>query len=100
MRGSCFWCGGALRPHHYAQATRSSLLMLCSAECLDAKLSADATRRRQSRRRNFKRLVVITSLVAACVTPHDGPPSLRASHPSAALASAPDGAPLAGSYGP
>jgi murein DD-endopeptidase MepM/ murein hydrolase activator NlpD len=100
VRGSCFWCGGGLSPHHYAQASGSSVVMLCSAECLDSKLRADSAKRWKWRRRNFKRLVVVTSLVAACVTPHDGPPSLHAVHPTAAQASAPDRTPLPGSFGP
>ncbi len=77
VRGSCSWCAGSLQPHHYVQAARSALFVFCSEECLHSKLRDDAATRSTARRRNLKRFVVATSLVAACITPHDGPPSLR-----------------------
>ncbi len=101
VRRACAWCEGAVPPHHFVQAVGSSLFVLCSEECLRAKLRADAATRATVRRRNLKRLVVATSLVAACITPHDAPPSLRAAQASRAHAIAPvDDAPLPGSFGP
>ncbi|MGZ3428738.1 MAG: M23 family metallopeptidase [Polyangia bacterium] len=90
-----------MRPHHYVQAARSSVFVLCSEECLRAKLRADAAIRAKARRRNFKWFVIATSLVAACITPHDGPPSLRKARAILAHPSAPaDTAPLPGAFGP
>ena len=101
VRGACAWCDGALRPHHFALPVRRTLALLCSDECLRARLRDDAAQRWRARRRNLKRLVVVTSLVAACVTPHDGPRSL---HKPVALLAPPrapaDTAPLPGAYGP
>lgn len=100
VRGSCAWCAGSLRPHHYVQVVRSSAFALCSEDCLRAKLRADAVARAAARRRDLKRLVVATFLVAACITPHDGPPSLRTT-PRMVRAVAPDDtAPLPGAFGP
>src|SRR5207248_2256784 len=101
VRGSCFWCDGALSPHHFVQATRASAFVLCSEECLRAKLRADAAARAKARRRNLKWSLVVGSFVAACITPHDGPLPLRATRAVVAPASAP--APIAllpGSFGP
>ena len=100
VRGSCFWCGGELRPHHFVEERGASLVMLCSEACVRDKRRVDASKRWQARRRTFKRLVVVTSLVAACVTPHDGPLVLRASHPIAARATTSPTAPLPGAFGP
>jgi murein DD-endopeptidase MepM/ murein hydrolase activator NlpD len=99
-RGACFWCEGALQPRHFVQAAGSSLFVLCSEECLRAKLQTDAARRAAARRRNFKRLVVATALVAACITPHDGPPSLHRAVAAIKAASRDDTAPLPGAFGP
>jgi murein DD-endopeptidase MepM/ murein hydrolase activator NlpD len=99
VRGSCSWCEGSLRPHHYVQAARSAVFVLCSEECLHAMQRADAVTRAAARRRNFKWFVVVSSLIAACITPHDGPSSLRRAvlkQPAAPV----DTAPLAGSFGP
>jgi murein DD-endopeptidase MepM/ murein hydrolase activator NlpD len=83
------------------QTERSSLFTLCSEECLREKMRADADARARVRRRNWKRLVVVSSLVGACVTPHDGP---RALHKTAAVLAQPSApaatAPLPGSFGP
>jgi murein DD-endopeptidase MepM/ murein hydrolase activator NlpD len=100
VRGACFWCEGSLSPHHFVQASRSSALTLCSEECLRAKLRHDAVARAAVRRRNLKRLVVVTTLVAACITPHQGPPSLHklALAPKLPLPAAE--AALPGSFGP
>src|SRR2546423_15603339 len=99
VRGSCSWCEGSLRPHHFVQAVRSSVFVLCSEECLRAKLQRDATTRSQTRRRAFKVFVVGMSVVAACITPHDGPRSLRKA--VVVQAAAPAGtAPLPGALGP
>src|SRR5262245_50096684 len=73
VRGSCSWCEGPLRPHHFVQTARGSVFVLCSEECLGAKLRSDAARRSTARRRYFQRFVVATSLIAACITPHEGP---------------------------
>src|SRR4051812_36460610 len=101
VRGSCSWCEGELRPHHFVQAAGSSVVVLCSQQCPRAKLRDDAAARRSARRRNLKRFVVVTSLVAACVTPHDGPPSLRPPRAAHARAAAPvDTGLLPGSFGP
>ncbi|HEX8953347.1 MAG TPA: M23 family metallopeptidase [Polyangia bacterium] len=90
-----------MQPHHYVHAAGSSLFALCSAECLRARQRAVAATRAAARRRNVKWLAVVTSLVAACVTPHDGP---RALHPPRKLVAQPaapvDGAPLPGAFGP
>src|SRR5262245_41339379 len=99
IHGSCSWCEGSLQPHHYVQPVQWSVFVLCSEECLCAKLRYDAATRSTARRRNFERFVVTTSLIAACITGHDGPPSQRAAltlfkQPTA------DRAPLPGSFGP
>jgi murein DD-endopeptidase MepM/ murein hydrolase activator NlpD len=100
LHGSCSWCKGSLRPHHYVQATRSAAFVLCSEDCLRAKLHDDAAKRSAARRRNFKRFVFATSLVAACITPHL-PPSPRTALTSLQRPTAPaDTAPLPGSFGP
>ena len=100
VRGSCFWCDGAVRASHFVHAVGGKLRTLCSEECLRAKLRDDAARRWRVRRRNVKWLLVATSLVAACITPHDGPLSLR----RAAMATKPPApspnAPLPGAFGP
>jgi murein DD-endopeptidase MepM/ murein hydrolase activator NlpD len=101
VRGSCCWCDGSLEPRHFVQAVGSSVLTLCSEECLRAKLRDDAAARAATRGRRLKRLVLVTSFVAACITPHDGPPSLH--KPAAALkapASPAEGAQLPGAFGP
>jgi murein DD-endopeptidase MepM/ murein hydrolase activator NlpD len=99
--GSCSWCKQALRPyHHYVQAGRSSVFLLCSEECLRAKLRDDAAMRSAARRRNLKRFVFATSLVAACITPHL-PPLPRTAVTVPKPPSAPlDPAPLPGAFGP
>jgi murein DD-endopeptidase MepM/ murein hydrolase activator NlpD len=101
VRGACSWCTGYLRPHHFVQALRSSVLVFCSEECLRGKLDDDAKARWSARLRHGKRLVVATFLIGACITPHTGPPSPRA--PLAMLQPAPrpvDTPPLPGSFGP
>ncbi len=103
VRGACTWCDGALQPHHFVQAVGARVHTLCSAACLSAKQRDDAARRWAARRRNAKRLVVVTAFVAACVTPHDGPPSLRKASAMLAPARAPAAdanAPLPGAFGP
>jgi murein DD-endopeptidase MepM/ murein hydrolase activator NlpD len=102
VRGACFRCEGPLAPHHFVQAAGASTLTLCSEECLRAKLHADAAARAVARRRNLTRLLVVASLVAACITPHQGPPSL---HKAVAMVKAPSPPPetaslLPGSFGP
>jgi hypothetical protein len=98
VRGSCSWCEGSLRPHHFVQPARASVFVLCSEECLHAKLRDDAAKRWLARRRNFKRFVVASTLVAACITPHDGPrTALSALKPATAPT---DTAALPGSFGP
>jgi murein DD-endopeptidase MepM/ murein hydrolase activator NlpD len=52
------------------------------------------------RRRNVKWLVVSLSLVAACITPHDGPPSLHKAVAALARTAPADGTPLPGAFGP
>lgn len=100
VRGSCTWCEGSLRPSHFVHAVGGKAHALCSEDCLRAKLRDVAAGRARVRRRNLKWLVVTTSLVAACITPHDGPRSLRrvAMMPKAPVQS-PD-APLPGAFGP
>jgi murein DD-endopeptidase MepM/ murein hydrolase activator NlpD len=98
VRGSCSWCEGSLRPHHYVQIVGSSVFTLCSEDCLRARLRADAATRSAKRRRNLKWLVVATSFVVACITPHSGPPSPRKVLPSTSAVA--DTAPLPGSFGP
>src|SRR6476659_5973816 len=101
VRGSCAWCDGSLQPHHYVQTVRSSAFVLCSDECLRAKQRADADARARVRRRNLKRFLVVTSLVAACVTPHDAPRWLHKRPAVIAQPSAPAPLePLPGSFGP
>jgi murein DD-endopeptidase MepM/ murein hydrolase activator NlpD len=101
VRGECSWCDGPLQPHHFVQTEGSSLYVLCSESCLHAKLCDDAARRSRARRRNVKIAVVVGSLIGACVTPHDGPPSLHAARVTHAQPLAPvDQAQLPGSYGP
>ena len=99
VRGACSWCDGSLRPHHFVQAVRSAVFVLCSEECLRAKLERDAATRSKARRRNLKIFVVASSLVAACITPHDGPRSLRKVVMVQPAAPA-DATPLPGSFGP
>jgi len=100
VRGSCFWCDGAVRASHFVHAVGGKLRTLCSEECLRAKLRDDAARRWRVRRRNIKWLLVATSLVAACITPHDGPLSLRrAAMATKPPAPSPNG-PLPGAFGP
>jgi hypothetical protein len=100
VRGACFRCEGPLAPHHFVQAAGASTLTLCSEECLRAKLRDDAAARAIARRRNLKRLVVVTSLVAACITPHQGPPSLHKAVAIIKPPPLPPSAPLPGSFGP
>ena len=77
VRGSCCWCGGTCcrtttcRP----RAVGAHALLRGVPARQAARRRGDA--RARARRRNLKRLVVVTSLIAACITPHDGPPSLR-----------------------
>jgi murein DD-endopeptidase MepM/ murein hydrolase activator NlpD len=101
VRGACSWCQCDLQRHHFVQAAGSSLFTLCSEACLQSKLRDDAAKRWAARRRNAKRLVVATSLIAACITPHEGPLSLR---PRGALVAttvtAADVAALPDSFGP
>src|SRR5690348_13689512 len=100
VHGSCVWCDGSLRPHHFVQVVGGAAFTLCSDECLRAKRRDDAASLAVRRRRRLTQLVVVTAFVAVCVTPHDGPPSLR--KPLARLkpsASSPM-APLPGSFGP
>jgi len=68
-----------LQPNHYVQAARSTVFVFCSDECLGDKQHEDALARWCARRRNLKWLVGVTLFVAACITPHDLPPSLRTS---------------------
>ncbi len=101
VRGSCCWCDGSLRPHHFVHFAGGSALTLCSEECLRAKLRDDAAARAARLRRRLKRLVLATTFVVACVTPHEGPRSLR--KPVAALvppALPSEAEPLPGSFGP
>lgn len=101
VRGSCAWCEAALQPHHFVQALGSKVLTLCSESCLRAKVADDAARRARVRRRNLKWALVATSLVGACITPHDGPRSLHKAVAALRPAAAPrDDAPLPGAYGP
>jgi murein DD-endopeptidase MepM/ murein hydrolase activator NlpD len=99
VRGSCCWCAGSLRPSHYVQAVGADALTFCTEDCLRAKLHDDAAARASWQRRRWKRLTIVTVFIGACITPHDGPPSLH--HPRAAQRSAPSpAAPLPGSFGP
>jgi murein DD-endopeptidase MepM/ murein hydrolase activator NlpD len=101
VRGSCAWCEGSLQAHHYVQAVGASVIALCSEECLRGKLRSDAIIRAAKRRRNLKWLAVVTAFVAACVTPHEGPRSLRRLVAVRTSAIAPaDVTPLPGAFGP
>jgi murein DD-endopeptidase MepM/ murein hydrolase activator NlpD len=98
--GACSWCEGALPLRHYVQATRSFAFVLCSEECLRAKLRDDAALRSAARLRHFGRAVVVTALVALCIAPHDAPLS-RAQLAALARPAPPvDTAPLPGTFGP
>src|SRR5689334_7292387 len=78
VRGACCWCDGELQPHHFVQAVGAWTYVLCSESCLRAKLAADAAARWAVRRRALKWTLIATSIIAACITPHDGPLSLHA----------------------
>ena len=100
VRGSCTWCEGSLRPGHFVHAIGAKVHALCSEDCLRAKLRDDAAKRSRVRRRNLTWLVVTTSLVAACITPHDGPLSLRRAAMTPKPPTQSPDAPLPGAFGP
>ena len=101
VRGACAWCDGSLRPHHFVQMAGARAVTLCSEECLRARQRDDAAKRSRMRRRNAKIAVVVGALVAACVTPHDGPRLLRRPVAAAATVKKPAApAPPPVPYGP
>lgn len=93
---ACAWCEAPLRGKRYVQVVGASEWTLCSEQCLRAKRRDDALERVAVLRLRLKRLLVVASLVAACLTPHQGPPSPREPRPVPAA----DLAPLPGSFGP
>lgn len=101
VRGACAWCEGPLKPRHFVRVARARMLTLCSEACLEARRRAERATAWRRRWRNTKVLVVVGSVVAACVTPHDGPPSLRRVRVAVARPRPPvDEAPLPGAFGP
>jgi murein DD-endopeptidase MepM/ murein hydrolase activator NlpD len=100
VRGTCAWCAGSLEPHHFVQVAGAKTLALCSEECLGKKQQHDAATRAARLRRRLKVLVIGSSLVAACITPHDGPLALRKPVLIAKAPAPSEAEPLPGSFGP
>jgi hypothetical protein len=98
----CAWCGGDWRGTQYVQVVGSSTRVLCSEDCLRAKMRDDAVARSATRRRTARVFILGTALVGAFVVPHEGPPSRRprpAAAPVRGTAQA-DAGELPGAFGP
>jgi murein DD-endopeptidase MepM/ murein hydrolase activator NlpD len=103
---TCDVCGSSLLlRNRYALAEGWSLYVVCSESCLRVARRAQRRRLWGARWRRAMRLAVVVTLVAACVTPHEGPARPRRAE-AVALEPAPppqeSGAPRlpAGWFGP
>src|SRR6185369_8307661 len=91
---TCDVCGSSLLlRNRYALAEGWSLYVVCSESCLRVARRAQRRRLWGARWRGATRLAVVITLVAACVTPHEGPAHPRRAEASALAAVAADPAP-------
>jgi hypothetical protein len=85
---ACATCGAFLDKERFVQMEGTSLQVFCSAGCLRTGTREQSARLWAARRRSAKVLVIGGTLLGACLTPHQWPPSQRPPRPAAAAKAA------------